>query len=156
MMSNSGDPAQKEYDEEKAPDQALIQQLIYDYLVHHCFSNTAQTLAMKDNKAFTDPDAMDVDTSSSSYTPESYSSTTLAYRKQLRGLILSGTHARLKLGNILESIEFIKNQFPFLLSQQSPSYVMVRFLLKCQHFIELVRVHSPAALEYAQSGNFFV
>jgi hypothetical protein len=41
MISSFHDPATELYELEQSPEPKIIQKLIYEHLIHHCFSDTA-------------------------------------------------------------------------------------------------------------------
>ncbi|KAI8895455.1 CTLH/CRA C-terminal to lish motif domain-containing protein [Globomyces pollinis-pini] len=150
MNTAGGDPAAEIYEPEVAPEQKIIHQIIYDYLVHNCYSETATSFGaackMDDKPVVSDSssinsESMDIDCHETA-------SASLSLRKECRQLILQG--------KIRDAIVFCHSQMPGLLAAVTPEATQVRFVLQCQQFIEYVRSNSPQALEFAQNelGSF--
>ena len=186
------DPTVELYEKSPPPEQDTVHQLIYDYLVHHCYSETAKSFAdvcqlshesrhttssisTRSSKIHMDldtdveipasHDTMDVDTldeprSSSDHlngigglngadsltiANNRTSLTTLESRKTLSQLVLKG--------QIKEAIKFCNDMFPKILTVDTLESNEILFTLKCQLFIEYIRISAPEALTFAQEGK---
>lgn len=170
MTLNKGDdPVSEMFESIAGADQETIHSLIYDYLIHNCFGDTANSFAIScgvQKEAPAKPDSMDIDSSEAieifdvdcdqmdlDGQPSINSKTNLKYiavktlpaRKKLRDLILSGL--------IVEAIEYCEQIFPNLINNTNTEKIQdVLFTLKCQQFIECIKKGAPEALEFAQKG----
>lgn len=176
-LSIDADPANELFSGTEAPDQETVHSLIYQYLIHNCYGETAQAFRLSsgaDSLSPTTPeytvvqeevDDMDIDdadepTNVWMQEQTSFSNTgkysdlnsnavkTLAIRKKLRQFIISGS--------ILEAIEHCEQIFPSLLTMSDPKNIDVLFLLRTQQFIELVKQSAPTALQFAQEGRILL
>jgi hypothetical protein len=137
-------------------DQNSINTLIYDYLIHNCFGETADSFkhSSGDLKQLKKIDSMDLDKSDlfednqmeiDQEPVHSIANKTLDTRKKLRDFILAGS--------IVEAIDFCDLIFPNLLLYEGNTKSRdVLFALRCQQFIECIKTSAPEALQFAQKG----
>lgn len=150
-----------------SPDPQTMQNLVYEYLVHNCYGETAKSFAAAAQIAQKLPQhTMDLDSPDGStnaydedFEMESVQNTqttserdtsialkTLQSRKRLREYLVAG--------NVSNAISYCEETFPAdMISKDS---VEVLFALKCQQFIELLRNDPSMALQFAQEelGQF--
>jgi hypothetical protein len=136
-------------------DQDSINTLIYDYLIHNCFGETADSFKNSNGvvQQFKKNDSMDLDKSDLEDSQmeidqepvHSIAKKTLDTRKKLRDFILDGS--------IVEAIDFCDLIFPnLLLNDGNTKSRDVLFALRCQQFIECIKTSAPKALQFAQKG----
>lgn len=113
-------------------DQA-IPHLIFSYLTHYGYGQSAQSFLSQWTKGRTESPLTD---------EEKFSSSTLDHRSQLRKMIGDG--------HISEAIAFVEEFFPQIFAGSDGC--LLKFKLQCQQFIEMVRCgDSVNALEYTET-----
>ncbi|KAJ3258715.1 hypothetical protein HK103_003309 [Boothiomyces macroporosus] len=130
----TSDDAMEQYEQEPQPEQKIMQKMIYDYLVHSCFSETAAAFGSACQLINND---MEVDLSSQDPT------SSLEPRKIMSTMIRNG--------EIKEAVAFCNENFPGLLGNKTPESNEINFILTCQQFIEYARNDASKALMYAQT-----
>ncbi|KAJ3225322.1 hypothetical protein HK099_006967, partial [Clydaea vesicula] len=153
--------------EKETGDISVLHWLIYEHLVHNCYSETANSFSSStqisniNNNSSTNSnedvemkDAKRLDTTinrPSSFNQASIASEdskSLEDRKVIYHLVNSG--------NIKDAIEYCNSAFPNSLSGTTPESLYMCFLLHCQQFIEYIRIDSNEAFTFAQEelGRF--
>ncbi|KAJ3322220.1 hypothetical protein HDV06_003280 [Boothiomyces sp. JEL0866] len=130
----TSDDAIEQYEQETQPEQKIMQKMIYDYLVHSCFSETAAAFGSACQLVNND---MDIDLSSQDPT------SSLEPRKAISTMV--------RKGEIKEAVSFCNENFPGLLGNKTPESNEINFILTCQQFIEYARSDASKALMYAQT-----
>jgi hypothetical protein len=131
-------------------DAQATQLLVYDYLVHECYPETA--------KAFAKACQLSVDRDGDTSMGDSNIPHASVYSKQSAILTLDARRKIVSLvssGKIQEAIKQTQQAFPDALAGRTPGGTDLSFELACQHFIELVRMSAGDALNFAQEGKFF-
>ncbi|KND03907.1 uncharacterized protein SPPG_01359 [Spizellomyces punctatus DAOM BR117] len=152
--TNSADPASDLYDQNQLtlPPNAL-QTLIYEHLVHNCYSETARAFNAScriDSHFGPDEKRLELDDDGDVEMSEGVTAAqTLEPRKRVWEMIVKG--------QIPEAIEFCNDAFPGVLDGTTKESVDILFELQCQRFVECVRQRCAVdALAFAQEelGKF--
>ena len=123
--------------------------LIFGYLSHSCYSETAMAFLSHWLGTSTNRPALE----SSLCPSELFAMRTMDYRRRLRSLFQDG--------RIAEALQYLEEFFPQILSSSNrgaPSGTVgdtdgwLRFQILCQQFVEMVRVgDASSALEFTES-----
>ena len=143
------DSAIEVYEKFDQIDPKTLHQIILDYLVNGCYSETTQAFMtdispsvqseMSDNIQLVSPKPLEL----SQNLIESIS--IVEYRKSIRALVMAG--------KMEETFSFCQRTFPNALTGDYDACKEIVFELQCQHFIELVKSATTIeALKYAQQG----
>jgi CTLH/CRA C-terminal to LisH motif domain/LisH len=178
-LVKTDDPVSDLFEGLPSPDQESVHQLIYDYLIHNCYGDTAQSFRQScgsfntkphsyvktmdidpsdqvDASGYFDEEAMDIDASQSMIIdrPSSTPGPTSTAVKTLGAR--KTLHNFIIAGSIVDAIDYCDQAFPNLLNDSENSMSFdVLFALRCQQFIECIKQSAPNALEFAQKGNWF-